>query len=121
MPVLLIAIEAPASAGLLEGLLEGMVLAALDDDVPLPPLYEAGINYQKEPLGRERWQLPRETYRLRSGDCEDLCIYRVTELRRAGEDAWCLVRQTGPKLWHVLVAREDGSVECPSRALGMGK
>lgn len=87
---------------------------------PLPPLYAAGVRYQREPRGRERWQLPRETFRRGVGDCEDLSIWRAGELQRAGVDAWPLVYRSGRRTLHVVVAWPDGTIEDPSRILGMG-
>ena len=113
----------PAIPGVLEGILEGLVLAncELMDRSALPPLYYSGVRYRRERSGRDKWQTCEQVYSNRSGDCEDLCAWRTAELRRRGEDlAECIVRKAGPKMWHVLVLRADGSIEDPSRILGMG-
>ncbi len=106
----------------LTALLAGYARAAAVElaRAPLPPLYHAGVRYQREPRGRERWQLPRETWRRRVGDCEDLAIWRAGELQAGGVDAWPFVYRAGPRQLHVIVARHDG-YEDPSRVLGMGR
>ncbi len=58
----------------------------------LPPLYESGIRYAKEVdhgSGNEDFQLPNICYAQKSGDCEDLCTYRIWELLCSGERATC--------------------------------
>lgn len=112
----------PAIPEALEGALEGLVLIndTLMDRSALPPLYFSGVRYRRERAG-DRWQTCEQVYSNRSGDCEDLCAWRTAELRRAGElDAMCIVRKAGPKMWHVLVLRSNGSIEDPSKILGMG-
>lgn len=86
---------------------------------PGPPLYASGVRYQREPRGREWWQLPSETRREKSGDCEDLAGYRVAELQLSGEPAKLLLRRISGGLWHAMVKRGDGSIEDPSKRLGM--
>lgn len=86
---------------------------------PQRPLYAAGVRYMRsDPT--ERWQLPSETAARGGGDCEDLAAWRVAELRRAGErGARVVVRRTGPRVLHAVVLRADGTIEDPSRRLGM--
>jgi hypothetical protein len=85
---------------------------------PLPPLYTAGVRYSRvDP--NERWQLPSETFARRRGDCEDLAAWRAAELRLRGEPATVGVRRTGPRVLHAVVVRADGTIEDPSRKLGM--
>lgn len=117
-----ITVEVPATQGTFEALLEGLVLLNLElmERSALPPLYRAGVRYRRE-RGTERWQTCEQVFVAEAGDCEDLCAWRVAELRRAGEEgAMCIVRRTGQTLWHVQVLREDGTIEDPSRLLGMG-
>ena len=88
-----------------------------------PWLYESGVRYEEEPLGRDDWQDIPETLARRNGDCEDLGCWRVAELRvRSGEHAVPFVRRAlaGPRtVYHVAVRRADGTIEDPSRILGM--
>jgi hypothetical protein len=85
---------------------------------PLPPMYAAGVRYDRRDA-HERWQLPSETFARKRGDCEDLASWRAAELRLRGENATVGVRRTGPRVLHAVVIRGDGSVEDPSRRLGM--
>ena len=56
-------------------------------------------------------------------NCEDLACYRIAELRvRHGENAlpYVTAKKIGTfTLFHIQVEREDGSIEDPSRILGM--
>jgi len=119
-----VAVEVEASGPALTGLVEGLVRLnlAIMATHPLPPLYGSGVVYKREPAGSERWQSCDQVFKTRSGDCEDLCAWRVAELRRAGEsEAIAVVTKVGPRLWHVRVVRANGDIEDPSRILGMGK
>jgi hypothetical protein len=88
-----------------------------------PWLYESGVRYEEEPPGRDEWQDIPETLLRREGDCEDLACWRLAELRaRSGEHALPFVKRAvhGPRtIYHVAVRRADGSLEDPSRILGM--
>jgi hypothetical protein len=85
---------------------------------PLPPIYASGVRYDRRDAS-ERWQLPTETMARRRGDCEDLAAWRAAELRVRGERARVGVRRTGPRVLHAVVVRGDGSIEDPSKRLGM--
>ncbi len=88
-----------------------------------PNLYASGVRYVEEPPGEEDWQDIPETMARRSGDCEDLACWRIAELRvRDGEHAHPFLKcaeRNGGVLYHVAVRRLDGSLEDPSRVLGM--
>lgn len=88
-----------------------------------PALYESGVRYRREPAARrEEWCTIPECLRRGWGDCEDLACWRAAELCVTGQDS-----QARPVLlrtrngWHVAVQRGDGSIEDPSRRLGMGR
>lgn len=105
-----------------EALLEGLArvcAAQIAAGAVRVPLFSSGVRYEREPAGRERWQSARETLRRKAGDCEDLVAWRVAELRARGDNARPLVYQPRPGLLHCVVRRGDGSIECPSRILGM--
>lgn len=111
---------------ILKAMLEALVLANvfyLQRRPATPPLYGAGVPYVAEPPGRDNWQDIPRTLALREGDCEDLATWRIAELRvRENENA--LPHVTAKKigdftLYHILVKRGDGSIEDPSRILGM--
>lgn len=114
----------PTRPDLLASALEGWIAVSrkqLREHPDWPPLYQSGVRYQREPRGRERWQTVEETRRVGHGDCEDLVIARVAELREAGEaGAAPHVYRTARSTWHTVVRRADGTIEDPSRVLGMG-
>lgn len=93
---------------------------------PLPLLYASGVRYVREDYSGtfpEDWQDVLELYRTRRGDCEDLACARAAELREAGEPARAVFvarrRPEGGRLIHILVRRADGTIEDPSKILGM--
>jgi len=113
---------APALNAVLEGLtaLDAVLLAASERK---PSLYEQGVRYEPEPRGQEDWVNVRGVYRRRRGDCEDLAALRAAELRvYEGEPARAVAypSRRGPGKFHAVVLRADGSIEDPSRLLGMG-
>lgn len=88
----------------------------------LPPLYEAGVVYAREEPGVETLAVPSLVYERGEGDCAHLALWRLAELRNAGEQAefhFKAVRKSKPRLFHVLVRRADGTLEDPSCILGM--
>ena len=93
----------------------------------VPPLYSSGVRYQEEPLGTDEEFACIPVILGRGwGDCDDLAPWRVAELQHAGEKAkiriqWkkLLIGGRKTKLFHILVRREDGTIEDPSRILGM--
>ena len=105
----------------LEGWLEGLVRADLSQlrRGLVPPLYQSGVRYRREERGREDWQTARAAMRTRFGDCEDLAGWRAADLRLVGIDARAKVRDVAPGLKHVVVELPDGSIEDPSKRLGM--
>ena len=84
------------------------------------PLYSAGVRYQAEQRPREEWQNREQLFAAKRGDCEDLAAARAAELRAAGEDARAVAYRSRPDMWHCVVRRGDGTMEDPSRKLGMG-
>lgn len=103
-----------------EAALEGLAQVAQVQlsHLRLPPLYAAGVHYQRED-GTEKWLGPLDVYAAGVGDCEDLVAWRVAELRMSGERANPLCYEPRPGLVHCVVRREDGQIEDPSRLLGM--
>lgn len=90
----------------------------------IPPLYQAGVHYENEPDdGMEEFACVEPVYMRHWGDCDDLAPWRVAELRNAGEKAKIRIQwkrqPSGRKLFHIVVRREDGTIEDPSRILGM--
>lgn len=103
--------------------LEGLARVAAEQiaENELPPLYRSGVRYEREPRGSEEWLTPLQMLERGVADCEDLAAYRVGELRASGADPGAVVTivRTGPRTLHAVVRRSDGSIEDPSRVLGM--
>lgn len=84
---------------------------------------KGGIRWKPEPPGPEHFD-HAETVMVRGwGDCDDLAPWHAASLRHTGEDpnARAVVKKSGPKRWHAIVQRSDGSYDDPSRDAGMGK
>jgi hypothetical protein len=82
-----------------------------------------GIKWKPEPPGEEHFDHAGTVLRRKWGDCDDLAPWQAASLRVTGEDpnATAIVRRSGPKRWHAIVRRGDGSIDDPSRAAGMGQ
>jgi hypothetical protein len=113
---------------------------------PVPPLYASGVRYQEDPPGEENWCDCLEVLRKGLGDCDQLCSWRIAELRAAGVAAEPLIKwqqvpkdimlgmghpvhmvpEDGISMVHVLVGfpgwqgGDPSLVEDPSKILGMG-
>lgn len=115
------ALTIPARSAAFDAALEG--LTRVDEHLletgRFPPLYSAGVVYRKEP--RELWRHVADVYSEGWGDCEDLAAWRAAELRVSGQDPDASVGtyRSGRRRYHAIVVRGDGSVEDPSRVLGM--
>lgn len=105
------------------GMLRGLQLAceAQLRTRRFPPLYSGRVRYLAEPAGQERWQIPSVTLQLGYGDCEDLAAWRAAELVVSGVDraALAVVKIVRPGLMHCVVRRGNGTIEDPSKRLGM--
>jgi hypothetical protein len=86
----------------------------------IPPLYKCGIRYH-HPIGPERWWTIPEVVRHGYADCKSLAAWRAAELREQGVFATPVAVKKREDLVHVVVKMPDGSVEDPSRILGMGR
>ena len=95
----------------------------LETGVRVPPLYKAGIRYTPDVPANEKWKDIPQVLFTRAGNCKEFASWRVAELRYAGDAlARCIVTITQlPQytLFHITVRRGDGTIEDPSRALGM--
>lgn len=80
------------------------------------------VKWKPEPPGDEHFDLPSTVIRRGWGDCDDLAPWHAGSLRAGGidPDARAIVKRSGPKRWHALVQRGDGSIEDPSKHAGMG-
>lgn len=79
------------------------------------------VRWQPEPPGDEHFDLPSTILARGHGDCDDLAPWHAGSLRASGRDpgARAIVRKSGPKRWHAIVQRSDGSIEDPSAHAGM--
>ena len=89
------------------------------------PSFERGLRYgvkwRPEPKGDEHFDSADRVLARRMGDCDDLAPWHAASLRVSGEDpgARAVVRRSGPKRWHAVVLRSDGSIDDPSLRAGM--
>jgi hypothetical protein len=110
------------------------------DEGFIPPLYLSGVVYREEAPGHEDWLDCIAVLRQGFADCEDLAAWRAAELRVAGHDVEPVIRwqwiprelmiaqgypakklpRDGVWLVHCVVRWPDGSIEDPSKLLGMG-
>lgn len=131
---LVIALEALTAAN------EWHLRNAIREGRPLPRLYDSGVFYEEEPPGQEDWLDYPTLLKLGKGDCEDLGCALTAErrvydgipsrpvlrwkyitsdyLRRNGYPAKILPRD-GIYLIHILSQLPDGTLEDPSKVLGM--
>lgn len=90
------------------------------------PSFERGLRYgvkwRPEPPGAEHFDSADRVLKRKAGDCDDLAPWHAASLRHSGEDpgATAVVRRSGPKRWHAIVQRSDGSFDDPSLRAGMG-
>lgn len=115
-------------AAFCRNLLESLIGAnreTLKSRSDIPQLYASGVRYRNEPLGCEWFDDILICLHRGWGDCDDLAAWRIAELRETGELAEVYMRwEPGIKnprtrLFHVMVKRENGTLEDPSAILGM--
>lgn len=84
-------------------------------------LISAGAIWKPEPPGQEHFDHGALIGRRGHGDCDDWAPLHAATLRVTGEDpeARAVVKKSGPKRWHAVVERHDGSIDDPSLAAGM--
>lgn len=90
-----------------------------------PHPYRAGVRYQREPKGQERWASIPKVIERGQGDCEDLACWLTAWYVSSGVDPLARVTFTHRdtphgSLYHILCLRGSGVVEDPSKRLGMG-
>lgn len=89
-----------------------------------PGIYQSGVRYMEEPPGQEEWQDIPTCISMKIADCEDLASWRAAELVvRHGIAARPIFKEQklpdGRYLYHIVVLLPNGSIEDPSRILGM--
>jgi len=82
----------------------------------------AGVRWKPEPPGDEHFDHAAAVHARGWGDCDDLAPYHAASLRHTGEDpgAKAIVYKSGPKTWHAVTQRSDGTIDDPSKWAGMG-
>lgn len=80
-----------------------------------------GVKWKPEPPGDEHFDHAKTVMSRGHGDCDDLAPWHAASLRVTGEDpeAKAIVLKSGPKRWHAVVQRSDGSIDDPSADAGM--
>ena len=88
----------------------------------VPGLYQSGARYIAD-KGEETFLDALHVCQKGGADCSSLSAYRVGELWAVNEPASIHLHwrgySDGYRLYHVTVRRGDGSIEDPSRLLGM--
>jgi hypothetical protein len=92
----------------------------------LPELYASGVRYVGEtcrapnvPGACERFLTALQCIAERGGDCDDLAPWRAAELILAGDLRARAIAHKSNAGWHCVVRRGDGTIEDPSKLLGM--
>jgi len=82
-----------------------------------------GIKWKPEPPGQECFDHAAMVMKRGWGDCDDLAPWHAASLRATGKDpgAQAIAKRSGPKRWHAVVRRSDGSIDDPSKTAGMGQ
>lgn len=88
------------------------------------PLYRSGVFYQREEPGVESFACASTVAKRGFGDCAHLAAWLAAEYQEQGDEEahvfikWFPKSESG-RLFHVLVKRGNGTVEDPSKVLGM--
>lgn len=99
--------------------LEVMRSLILRDADPGPltykPRYQRDAKRTRPFSGRDVWQPPELTDRLRVGDCDDW-LRRLAAHEARRQPLWLCISRVGPRDWHYYARREDGSIWdlCPA-------
>lgn len=84
-------------------------------------LIAKGARWQPEKPGDEHFDHGGLINVRGHGDCDDWAPLHAATLRVTGEDpgARAVVKKSGPKRWHAIVQRSNGTIDDPSLAAGM--
>lgn len=83
------------------------------------------VRYEREREAGEEFADALTVLRRGWGDCDDLICWRIAELREAGENAKVVIyarprkRKNDPWRMHCQLRRGDGTIEDPSRFMGL--
>lgn len=91
--------------------------------IPLFDQVRHRIRWKPEPPGDEHFDHAKVVLGRGWGDCDDMAPFAAASMRATGEDpgARAIVKRSGPKRWHAVVQRSDGTIRDPSRETGMGR
>lgn len=119
--------EAHVSAPILDAALEATTrlneALIKSGEVPHFDSVRDGIRWKPEPPGDEHFDHAGVVLGRRWGDCDDMAPYAAASMRASGEDpgAKAVVKKSGPKRWHAVVLRSNGTIRDPSKETGMGQ
>jgi len=116
--------EKARAADELIALFEFSMARARREAAKLPPLYMAGVKYVPQPKEACAFRPPADVHKRRGGDCKQLVLWRIAELRNTGEHATPRIIWVADKAGfraHAQVRRVNGDIEDPSYNLGMKK
>ena len=104
------------------GLIEWAMSRAQREAKKLPPLFKAGVKYVSQNPKACAFRTPLDVFKRGGGDCKQLVLWRIAELRNHGQHAtpriiWLAGKQ-GLEA-HAQVRLPDGTIEDPSYNLGM--
>lgn len=87
----------------------------------VPGIFESGVRYKRERRGSEEWLTIPIVIQRGYGDCEDLACWLAASYRCNGVAARAVAYRSAPHVRHIVVLLPDGTIEDPSRELGMGQ
>lgn len=85
-------------------------------------IYRAGVMYRSEGMGIESWKSIPILLQDGFGDCEDLACWLAAQYRVRGIGAipfWTKKQYGRMTIYHIRVRLPDGTIEDPSKKLGM--
>jgi len=88
----------------------------------VPPLFNSGVKYVTQDARACALRPPSEVHKRSGGDCKQLVLWRIAELRESGVHATPRIMWLKDKRGlraHAQVRLPDGSIEDPSYNLGM--
>lgn len=88
----------------------------------LPPLFKSGVKYVSQDPKACAFRTPRDVFTRGGGDCKQLVLWRIAELRNSGQHATPRIIWLNDKRGlqaHAQLRLPDGSIEDPSYNLGM--
>jgi hypothetical protein len=93
----------------------------------IPHIYKSGVRYQGEERTsdgarrKEHWLTAPIAWACGVADCEDLGSWLAACYRLEGIHALAIPRRNSIGGWHIVTQMPDGSIQDPSRVLGMGR